>query len=258
MIQIYDANAYLRSELHRQDGVAHLSPRLMYERINIATVPQVFVWDGPGNNDRRREIFPGYKRRDYTGQENIFAGLKIYRELLDLSKAIQIEVPGYEADDVCSTLAWRYASQGQPVQIFTNDFDYYQLTQHPLITLKGVSLTAGVLPKYVSLYKALRGDTSDKIPGLPGFGHKTWLSMAALYEPMDLAMKQRDREALRAFPWKPKAKLWLSEDENVDQIFDFYQITQMYNVPMDLINEHTKPGVFNPVGAMQIFTRFML
>lgn len=258
MIAIYDANAYLRSDLNRNDGLAVLSPRFIYEAVNASPHPQIWVWDGPRNNERRRALFPPYKVRDYTGQENVFAGLQVYRELLTNSKATQIEVPDYEADDVCATLARLFAGQGVPVVVHTNDFDFFQLTVHPLITLKGVRALDGVPARYVPLYKALRGDTSDKIPGMPGFGPKSWESLSGLYDALDIAMRERDADALRHMAFKPAQKTWLLSDENVELLFTFYQITQMLDVPLELIEQHTTLGAHNPVAAHAVLSRFML
>lgn len=258
MILIYDANAYLRSDLNRSDGVSSLSPRFIYEAVNASPHPQIWVWDGANNNARRRAIFPPYKIRDYTGQENIFAGLQIYRELLSYSNAIQIEVPEWEADDVCGTLAKHYASHGQPITVHTSDFDFHQLTVNHLIRIKGMRPVEGVPARFVSLYKALRGDTSDKIPGLPGYGPKAWESMSGIYDVLDTAMKNRDADTLINQPFTRKCREWLMMPGNADLIFIYYQITQMIDVPLDLIEQHTTPGVFNPAAAQQVFSRFML
>lgn len=258
MIEIYDANAYLRQDLNRSDGVAPLSPRFLYNAVNASRNPHLWVWDGPRNNERRRALFPGYKLRDYTGQENIFAGLQIYRQLLSFSKATQIEVPEYEADDVCATLARYFAGQGHPVTVYTNDFDFHQLTVNPLIKLKGVRAVDGVPARYVSLYKALKGDSSDKIPGLPGFGHKSWEALSGVHEVLDHAMRERDAHTLRQQPWKPAQRAWLTLDENVELLFIYYQITTMLEVPLPLIEQHTKRGELNPQAADELFSRFLL
>lgn len=258
MIKIYDANAYLRSDLNRQDGLASLSPRFIYEAANASPDPEIWVWDGADNNERRRKIFPGYKIRDYTGQESIFAGLKLYREVLAHSRATQIEVPEWEADDVCATLARHYASHGVRVVIHTNDFDFHQLTTNHLIQIKGMRPIEGVEPRYVSLYKALRGDASDKIPGLPGFGPKAWRGFAGLYDVLDQALRDRDAATLRNQPFTPKCRIWLASDENMELLFAYYTITRMLDVPLDLIEKHTKPGRPDPVAANQLFSRFLL
>lgn len=259
MILIYDANAYLRQSLNRQQlGGVNMDPRLIYEQVNASPHPSFWVWDGAFNNDRRRAVFPGYKVRDYTGQENIFAGLEIYREVLAHSKAIQIEVPKWEADDVCYTLAKRFAGQGEQVVIHTNDFDFHQLRAIRGITIKGIPEQLPFPPAYTSLYKALRGDPSDKIPGLPGFGPKAWEAVAGIYDVLDAALRERDAATLRAQPFRPSIKAWLMDDENVELVFSFYQITQMLEVPIEEIEANMKVGVPNPFAVQSLFSRFIL
>lgn len=260
MIHIFDANAHLRRDLNR-NGVLDpvgMSPRAIYQAALQSAVPQVWVWDGPGNNERRRALFPGYKIRDYSGQEDIFAGLQIYRDVLSHSNAVQIEVPGWEADDVCATLAKRYTSAGVPVTVYTNDFDYWQLADTPLLTLRGVRKNDEVLPRYIPLYKALRGDSSDKIPGLPGFGPKSWAGMREIHHILDAALAACNYDLLRMQPFSKKCQLWLSSDENCALLCVYYRITRMLDVPAEEIEQHTKVGVPNPAAAEQLFAKFML
>jgi 5'-3' exonuclease len=261
MITIYDANAYIRRSLNRQQfaGEVAMDPRLIYNRANAAQVPEIWVWDGANNNERRRAIFPGYKIRDYTGQESIFAGLQLYREVLGHSNALQIEVPSWEADDVCYTLTHYYVSKGQRVTIHTNDFDFHQLSALPGVKVNGASGPADVVaPHHISVYKALVGDKSDKIPGMDGFGPKTWLAFRGLYDSLETAMLNRDATALRQHPWKKSHAAWLMDDANVNQLFDWHQITKMLEVPMAEIEQHMRPGVYNPHAAEQLFMKFML
>lgn len=257
MINIYDANAFLRTSLNRQDGAASLSPRILYEQMNHSHDVNVWVWDGANNNARRRVLLPEYKMRDYEGQEDIFAGLKLYREVLGHSKATQIEVPEWEADDVCATLAKRWSRMGIPITIFTNDFDFHQLSSLHQVTIKGMRPIEGVTPQMVSAYKALRGDSSDKIKGLPGFGHGRWMEMKEVHGELDAGLKNKDAKALRALPFKPAVRAWLADDANIELLFIYYRITQMLDVPVDEIEAHTKPGVPNPAAAQALFQRFM-
>lgn len=260
MIEIYDANAHLRRDLNRNGCLDPVgtSPRVIYGAALHSAVPQIWVWDGPNNNEKRRAIFPGYKIRDYTGQEDIFAGLQIYRQVLAHSRAVQIEVPGWEADDVCATIAKRYAAAGMPVTVFTNDFDYHQLTTHPLIKIKGVKPHDNVPAIYVPLYKAMRGDSSDKIPGIPGFGPKSWDNMREIWPVLDAALTEGDAATFRAQPFTNKPKLWLASDENWELLRGYYTIVRMFDVPLEEIDAHTTVGQPNPAAAEQLFAKFML
>lgn len=258
MIHIYDANAWLRRSLNRNSvSASTVDPRVLYYTNICNPETEIWVWDGANNNERRRKLFAPYKIRDYDGQENIFAGLQIYRELLEHSRAMQVEIAGWEADDVCATLAKRYASQGEAVTVYTNDLDYQQLLQFPNITLKGFKLDPDIPPRFISLYKALVGDKSDKIPGIPGFGPGAFKGLRDLWPVLDKALRERDIATFRAQPWKPSINAWLADDANAELVCTFHQITQMLDVPIDEINANLKIGVINTEAAEALFARFM-
>jgi 5'-3' exonuclease len=145
-----------------------------------------------------------------------------------------------------------------PVTIHTNDFDFHQLSVLPLLTLKGVRPKDGIPAKFVSLYKAMCGDASDKIPGIPGFGDKTFAKFREVWPVLDQAMRDRDAATIRSQPFTPKPMLWLSSDENMELLFAYHQITRMLDVPLDLIEQHTRPGRPDQAAAQSLFSRFML
>jgi 5'-3' exonuclease len=259
MITIYDANAYLRRSLNRpQMGGINMDPRMVYEAAMVSPLPQIWVWDGPRHNDRRRALFPTYKLRDYDGQENVFAGLEIYKQVLAHANCQQITVPDYEADDVVGTLAKHFSANGVVATVETNDFDYHQLSNLPGLKIKGLPKNeAGVHPHYVPLYKALVGDKSDKIPGLPNFGDKMWLGLSGVHHLLDKALRDKDARAIRAQNWKPQHAAWLTSDENVELLFTYYVIVQMMDVPLELIDQYTAHGVPDRNAAQALFSRFM-
>ncbi len=105
-----------------------------------------------------------------------------------------VEVEGYEADDVCGTLAERGKALGYEVLIVTGDGDALQLVDdgsplegrgpvRAMITVKGVTDTVtydekavkeryGLAPSQITDFKGLKGDSSDNLPGVPGIGEK--------------------------------------------------------------------------------------
>ena len=105
-----------------------------------------------------------------------------------------VEVDGYEADDVCGTLAERGKLLGYEVLIVTGDGDALQLVDdgsplegrgpvRVMITVKGVTDTVtydekavkdryGLTPAQIPDFKGLKGDSSDNLPGVPGIGEK--------------------------------------------------------------------------------------
>ena len=98
-----------------------------------------------------------------------------------------VQVKGYEADDVIGTLARRAQGKGIPVMVVSGDRDVYQVvgdgirvmttsrgvTDTRIYDAEGVVERYGVPPELVPDLIGLKGDTSDNIPGVPGIGDKT-------------------------------------------------------------------------------------
>ena len=141
----------------------------------------------------RREQFPAYKaQRAPTPPE--FAGqTELIMQVLDVLGIPHASKEGYEADDIIATWASEAAATGARVKILTGDRDSLQLVTEFVTVLsprKGVSdlveMTPqavfekyGVTPAQYADVAALRGDSSDNLPGVPGVGEKTaatWLS----------------------------------------------------------------------------------
>lgn len=128
------------------------------------------------------------------------AQLPLVREVLDVLRIPVIEHVGVEADDVLATLATTAAAQGIDVIVVTGDRDAYQLVEDPHIKVlynrRGVSDyvlydEAGIVERtgvessqYID-YAALRGDTSDNLPGVPGIGEKTAAKLITTYGDLD-------------------------------------------------------------------------
>jgi DNA polymerase-1 len=136
----------------------------------------------------RHELYPDYKGTRASMPDDLRSQLDRVNELID---ALNIPVKKkdlYEADDVIGTLSRELAADGHQVVIITGDSDLLQLVgDNILVVLPGARRfgefrefnTEAVLerygfgPEFVPDYKALVGDTSDNIPGVPGIGDKT-------------------------------------------------------------------------------------
>lgn len=170
-IVINDSMAVLRARLERD--LARFSLRSLVEEMNRSPHVQIWVWDGAGNKDKRRKIYPAYKERRKPADPSIYQGMMLMKQVLKLAKGISIEVPGYEADDVIAALARKYAG-ACPVAINTRDYDLRALCSlHPTVTCT-VDAKADVPDSQIQLFKAWVGDPSDNIPGVKGFGKGAW------------------------------------------------------------------------------------
>lgn len=152
----------------------------------------VIAWDGPGAWDWRRSLYPGYKAgRPGTGG-NLGAEVLQAVEFCAAAGMFQVQVPGFEADDV---LGWvtRAALHlpGKLLLLASDDDDMLQLLSDSedslvyltglghdhVITAAGAEAVWGLSPMWLPKIRALAGDSSDGIPGLPGVGPKRALRM---------------------------------------------------------------------------------
>ncbi len=111
---------------------------------------------------------------------------------------------GFEADDLIATLLSRHPTM--EARIITSDRDFYQLISerarvlHPVrgtremreVDLRGVEAAFGVRPAQVPDFKALVGDTSDDIPGVPGIGPKTAAALLRLHPTVEELLEHLD------------------------------------------------------------------
>ena len=173
------------------------------------------AFDAPGGSTYRNELDSEYKAGRKETPDLFSSQLPLIHEVLEALEICQLKVSGVEADDVIATLATRAAGAGIDVVVVTGDRDSFQLVSDPHIKVlynkRGVSDYAlydeagiaercgGVTPAQYPEYAALRGDSSDNLPGVPGIGEKTaaklvtsYGSLEGIFEHLDeLPPKQR-------------------------------------------------------------------
>ncbi|MDD5213325.1 MAG: 5'-3' exonuclease H3TH domain-containing protein [Candidatus Gracilibacteria bacterium] len=151
----------------------------------------IFVRDAKGDNFRH-EIYADYKATRDRMPDNLKVQLSSIDEMIGKMGIEIIEIPGFEADDVIATLAVDLGKNPEnDIYILSGDKDLFSLiTENVKMydTMKkkiyGPDDTIekfGVKPEYISDYLAIVGDTSDNIPGIPGFGPKKAIELISLY-----------------------------------------------------------------------------
>ena len=184
----------------------------------------VVGWDMPGPTFRHK-IYDDYKGTRAEIDESLVKQIPVTKELVQTFNIPLIEKPGYEADDVIGALAKRYNGT-HDVIIVTGDMDELQLvdshtqvytmrrgfTDTVLYDEAAVVEKYGVTPTEFITYKALKGDTSDNIPGVVGIGDKTATELVSEYKTLDAMYANLDkiRPALRAKLEKDKENAYLS------------------------------------------------
>ncbi|HNR02830.1 MAG TPA: DNA polymerase I [Anaerolineaceae bacterium] len=147
----------------------------------------------------RNELYPEYKATRAKMPDDLRPQIERIRQMIDTFHLPRLEMEGVEADDVLGSVATQAVEQGLGVKIITGDRDLLQLVNDRIIvSLPGSRLAdsknystadvkeyLGVDPEQVVDYKALVGDTSDNIPGVPGIGPKTAVSLLETYKTLD-------------------------------------------------------------------------
>ncbi len=147
----------------------------------------------------RNEMYPEYKATRAKMPDDLRPQIERIREMIDTFHLPRLEKEGVEADDVLGSIARQAVEQGLGVKIITGDRDLLQLVDDRItVSLSGSKLSdsknysaaevreyLGVDPAQVVDYKALVGDTSDNIPGVPGVGPKTAVSLLDKYKTLD-------------------------------------------------------------------------
>jgi DNA polymerase-1 len=146
----------------------------------------VMAFDAKGKTFRD-DLFTDYKANRPETPDRLIPQLPYIRDLVRAFRIGQVELEGYEADDVIGTLAERLRKRGVETVIVSGDKDLLQLVGgriSMLDTMKGLTYGSdevverfGVPAEKVVEVLGLAGDTSDNIPGVPGIGEKTAASL---------------------------------------------------------------------------------
>ncbi|MCL1905845.1 MAG: DNA polymerase I, partial [Clostridiales bacterium] len=139
----------------------------------------------------RNEISADYKAQRKETPLELRGQFALIKEVLSAAGVAWEEMEGYEADDLLGTLAKAAGKAGFTVEIFSGDKDILQLIEDDVtvyLTKRGISDTErwdearfrevyGLAPAGLTDLKALMGDSSDNISGVPGIGEKTALKL---------------------------------------------------------------------------------
>lgn len=169
----------------------------------------------------RHEMVPTYKAGRAKAPDILREQIPMVRQVVESLAFPILEQAGIEADDIIATLATRARDAGRDVLIVTGDRDSYQLVEDPHVKVvynkrgvsdyalydeAGIEARTGVRPELYVLYAALRGDTSDNLPGVPGVGEKTAAKLINTYGDLDELFAHLDDQT-------PKLRQNLAEHE---------------------------------------------
>ena len=220
--------------------------------------------------DRREPTFRHQHSQDYKATrkpmpEELAAQMPVLKEALDALGVRRCELAGWEADDLLGTLSRAAAERGSECVVVTGDKDALQLVGDTVRVLNvktrmGQTETVDYTPeKFREEYgfdpirmidlKALMGDSSDNIPGVPGIGEKTALDLLRRFGSLDGVYANLEDPAVKK---GVRAKLEAGRDSAYDS---FWLATIDRNAPLDIPEtELTRPVPFHS-GAYELFKR---
>ena len=220
--------------------------------------------------DRREPTFrhkhsDAYKATRKPMPEELSVQMPILKEALDALGIRRCELAGWEADDLLGTLSRRGAEQGAECVVVTGDKDSLQLIGQRVRVLNvktrmGQTETVDYTPerfreeygfepeKMIDL-KALMGDSSDNIPGVPGVGEKTALDLLRRYGSLDGVYAHLDDPEIKK---GLRAKLEAGKESAYDS---YYLATIDRAAPLDeKVDDLRRPAEYG-AGAYELFKR---
>ena len=203
------------------------------------------VFDAKGGSFRN-EIYSEYKATREAMPENLRPQIEPIHTILKAMGLPLLCIEGVEADDVIGTLARQAERENLDVLISTGDKDMAQLVSDKITLIntmnnavldpKGVIDKFGVPPEKIIDYLALRGDSSDNIPGVPGVGEKTAQSLLTEFTSVkDIYARLDDIEKLSIRGAK-SLKQKLIDNQNEAEL-SYLLATIKTDVKLDFTNE---------------------
>jgi DNA polymerase-1 len=213
------------------------------------------VFDAKGPTFRHN-LYKEYKAHRPPMPEALVAQLPYIRKIIDALNLPSLVQEGYEADDLISTLVRRAREQGYEVEIISGDKDLLPLVTDgvdmwdPMKEVRydpaAIREKYGLDPQELVEVRALAGDASDNIPGVPGIGEKTAFKLIARFHSLENLLAHVDDLKEKAV----KARL----QEHADLARLSRQLTELdHQVPLEVDLSALQPGPPDRETLRQLF-----
>ena len=211
----------------------------------------------------RSKEYVEYKAGRRAMPDDLRPQIEMVREILEAFGIPIHGIAGFEADDVIGTLSRIAEERGHAVTIVSGDLDCLQLVSESveaLVPRRGITDTFvygpdqvrqryGFEPPQLIDFKALRGDTSDNIPGVPGVGDKTAAKLVQDFGSVEAILDRVDE--------LPDGRLKTSIKANVDQIrLGKRMVTIVRDVPVELDVEKARWTRYDYDKAKLVFDKY--
>ncbi len=211
----------------------------------------------------RHEQYAEYKATRTKMPDDLADQFPKVREVVKALRIPVFQIQGFEADDVIGTLTVQAEAKGIETTIVTVDLDMLQLVTDRtrlMTTRSGVENTVmydpariweryQLRPDQMIDYKALKGDPTDNIPGVPGVGEKTAAKLVAQFGTLD-SLYERLEEVT---PEKLRIKL----GEHRENVFRGRELTTiMRDLPVELDLEAARLGDYDRETVVRLFREY--
>jgi len=192
-------------------GFTRMLMKLLEEKISDR---MVMFFDSKGPTFRH-DMYAAYKANRPPMPEELSVQIPYIHQVTQAFNIPTFELQGYEADDLIGTTTKKAEEDGYYIVVVTGDKDLKQLISDRAIvwdpmkdTIVGLQdiVATGITPSQIIDVMGLSGDTADNVPGVPGIGPKTALSliqtfgnMERLYEQVDIITKKKQHDNLIQF-----------------------------------------------------------
>lgn len=210
MFRAYYATAYPGATLMKTSQGVYTNALFafanMFEKIANGDQSHILVAFDTGEPTKRHIAYDAYKAGRKEMPEELAMQIPLIYQYIELLGIKLYSKPGYEADDIIGTFAKKSAKEGYQVDIYSSDRDLLQLVDEKItvhLLKKGMKEVHDYTPqKLLETYglrcdqmidlKALMGDPSDNIPGIPGVGEKTAIKLLETYDNLDNLLSKKD------------------------------------------------------------------
>ncbi len=221
------------------------------------------AFDHPSKTFRHRE-YAEYKAQREKAPDDLVNQFPMVREIVTALNFATYQVEGFEADDLIGTLATQAEGLGLKVDILTGDLDALQLVSpsiDALTTRRGISDTVrydvaavrarydGLGPDKMTDLKALKGDVTDNIPGVPGVGDKTAIKLIKEYGSVE--------GIIAALPEMPAGRVTEALRTNAEQLpLSKRLATIVRDVPVNLDPEECVLKEYDDAAVKALFEEY--
>ncbi|WP_077596573.1 DNA polymerase I [Oceanobacillus kimchii] len=224
-----------------------------------------------GKTTFRHSTYKEYKGGRQKTPPELSEQFPVLKELLDAFSIKYYQLDQYEADDIIGTLSKQADKKDWEVTVISGDKDLLQLVSEQVtvsVTKKGISDIEKYTPSYmmekmeitpnqIIHLKALMGDSSDNIPGVPGVGEKTatkllkqYDSLENVYEHLDEVSGKKLKENLtnhREDAFMSKELVTINRDSPID--------VSLENIPYNGFQSTTVIQMFKDLGFQSLLSR---